>query len=69
MNSSQIHSRIMEFSRIRKDAMDDTAALLDVALFVEEVFGITLSDDDICQENLGTHQLCEAFVNKILGAK
>jgi hypothetical protein len=69
MDSSQLRSRIKEFSKIRKDAMNDTAALLMVALFVEEVFGIILPDDEICEENLGTHQASEAFVIKKLGAK
>jgi|GEM_PF-2432986 hypothetical protein len=59
MNASQVRSRIKEFSKIRKDAMGGTAALLEVALFVEEFFGIILSDYEIREENLGSHQASE----------
>ena len=66
MNSEEIHRRIREFSNIRKDAQNDEAALLEVALFVEDVFGILLSDEDICERNLGTHQATEQFVRNRL---
>lgn len=59
MNASRVRSRIKEFSKIRKDAIGDTAALLEVALFVDEVFGIIRSDYEICEESLGTHQASE----------
>ncbi len=66
MNKEAIHSRIKEFRNIRENAGNDNAALLEVALFVEDVFGIVLSDEDICEENLGTHQDTETFVLKKL---
>ena len=68
MDLKDIHSRMQEFSSIRENAGNDEAALLEVTLFVEDVFEITLSDDEICEENLGTHEDTEAFVQKKLKA-
>jgi hypothetical protein len=62
MRSQEIHDRVAEFKKTREDAGSDDAALLEVALFIEEVFGLCLSDDDICKKNLGTHLLMEEFV-------
>ncbi len=69
MNLEDVHSRIKEFRNIRENAENDNAALLEVALFVEDVFGIILSDEDICEENLGTHRDTETFVLKKLKNK
>jgi len=69
MNPEGIRARIQEFSNIRGNAGSDEAALLEVALFVEDVFGILLSDEEICEENLGTHQVTEAFIFKKLGLR
>ena len=66
MNSEDVHKRINEFRNIRKNAGADEASLLEVALFVEDVFGIILSDSDICKENFGTHEETQAFVLKKL---
>jgi hypothetical protein len=38
---------INEYWRIRKDAKKDDLYLLETALFIEDVFGIRLNDDDI----------------------
>ncbi len=67
MNPEDVHERVLEFSRIRQGAGKDEAALLEVALFVEDEFGLILSDDEICQENLGSHQATESLVIKKLG--
>ena len=61
MDARAVHERIVEFSRIRPDAKKDEIAILEVALFVEDVFGLILSDQEICEENLGTHQTTEKF--------
>ncbi|OPX33933.1 MAG: hypothetical protein B1H11_11745 [Desulfobacteraceae bacterium 4484_190.1] len=66
MDSQEIHECIAEFGKIRQDAGRDEAALMEVALFVEDLFGIVLSDDEICEENLGAHNLTEKFVMKKL---
>ncbi len=62
MNKKQVKERIAEFARIYKTAGNDETKLLLVALFVEDVFGIVLSDDDVCKENFGTHHAMEEFV-------
>ncbi len=67
MDSKEVHARIREFRNIRENAGKDEAALLEVALFVEDVFGISLSDEEICESNLGTHQVSEYFVLNKLG--
>lgn len=69
MNSDAVRARIREFIRIKKDAGGDETALLEVALFVEDVFGIILTDKDICEENLGTHRATEKFVLEKLGLR
>jgi hypothetical protein len=65
LRSQDIRDRIDEFRKIREDAGSDDAALLEVALFVEDVFWLCLSDDEICEKNLGTHQATEQFVLKM----
>ena len=54
--------RLAEFSGIRQNAENDETALLEVALFIEDTFGLVLSDEEICEENLGTHEAIERFV-------
>lgn len=64
LNSQDIIERIEEFRKIRPDAEGDSAKHLEVALFIEDVFGLCLSDDEICEKNLGTHHSTEQFVLK-----
>ena len=66
VNSKEVHKRIKEFGNMRKNAGKNNAALLEVAFFVQDVFGIFLSDTEICEDNLGTHQDAEIFVLKKL---
>ena len=58
--------RLAEFSGIRQNAEKDETAVLEVALFIEDTFGLVLSDEEICEENLGTHETTERFVNEKL---
>jgi acyl carrier protein len=62
MNKKQVKERIAELASVIQDAGNDATSLLEIALFVEEVFGISLSDDDICEENFGTRHAIEKFV-------
>ena len=62
MNLREVHIRLAEFSGIRQNAGKDETALLEVALFIEDTFGFVLSDEEICEENLGTHDATERFV-------
>ena len=66
MNSLEVKKIIKEFSGIRKDAGKDEATLLEVALFIEDIFGFVLTDEEICEYNLGTHEDTEKFVLKKL---
>jgi acyl carrier protein len=62
MIKKQVKKCIAEFAGIYQTAGKDETKLLLVALFVEDVFGIVLSDDDVCKENFGAHHVMEKFV-------
>ena len=62
MKPQDILDRIDEFRNIRTDPGSDEGKLLEAALFVEDVFGLRLSDNEICERNLGTHEAMEQFV-------
>jgi len=66
MNKRQVKERLSEFAGICQHAENDENSLLEVALFVEDVFGIALSDNEICKKNLGTHKAIEKFIVKKL---
>jgi hypothetical protein len=66
MNKRQVKERIAEFAGICQHAENDEISLLEAALFVEDVFGMVLSDNEICQKNLGTHNAMEKFIFKKL---
>lgn len=52
-----------EFNEIRqKPGKDETSIILEAALFIEDVFGIVLTDDEICVNNLGSNKNLEDFV-------
>lgn len=69
MKPQDILDRIDEFRNIRTDPGSDEAKLLEAALFVEDVFGLRLTDDEICARNLGTHQSTAQFVLKKFEAR
>ena len=62
MNKIQVKERITELANYIQDAGNDTILLLEIALYVEEVFGISLSDEDICEDNFGKRHAIEKFV-------
>ncbi len=66
MTYQKIQEYLKEFSKTRPNAGKDKAALLEVALFIEDVFSLVLDDKDICEENLGTYEAAEIFLRKIL---
>ncbi|MBN1846955.1 MAG: hypothetical protein JW932_00060 [Deltaproteobacteria bacterium] len=68
MSRQEIKKRIMEFINIRDEAANDEPALLEAALFIEDEFGFVLTDDEICQSNLGTYDNLERFVTEKLDA-
>ncbi len=62
MNQTEIRERILEFVGANPNTGNDEAELLEAALFIEEEFRLFLSDDEICEKNLGTHRAIEKFV-------
>jgi len=62
MNKKKVKERLSEFAGVCQNAENDKKTLLEVALFVEDTFGIVLSDNEICEKNLGTHHAIEKFV-------
>ena len=62
MYKKQIKKRISELTSVIQDAGSDAILLLEIALFVEEVFGIFLSDNEICEKNFGNYHTTEKFV-------
>lgn len=66
MNALEVKKIIKEFAGIRKDAGKDETRLLEVALYIEEIFGFVLTDEEICEQSFGTHEKTEKFVLKKL---
>ena len=62
MNKKKLKARIADLASVFQNTGNDEMLLLEIALFVEEVFGIALSDDEICKENFGNHHAAETFV-------
>ena len=62
MNIKQIIEQLAEISRANQNTENDELALLEKALFVEDILGITLTDDEISEKNLGTQRAIEKFV-------
>ena len=77
MDKKHIQECIAEFAGVNRNAGQNAgqnagnneASILEAALFVEDIFGFTLTDDEICEENLGNHQAIERFVIEKLGLK
>lgn len=61
-----IREYINEYWRIRKDSKKDEFYLLETALFIEDVFGIRLSDDEIDLYTLKNPESIDKFVRKKL---
>jgi acyl carrier protein len=68
VQTQDVFDRINEFRRIRPEAGSDDTKLLEAALFVEDVFDIQLSDDEICEENLGSYAAISQFITRKLEA-
>jgi hypothetical protein len=62
LSQMQIDARLEEYRRVRPDPGRDELTLLETALFVEEAFGILLSDDDIVPQTLGTYAAMRRFI-------
>jgi acyl carrier protein len=62
-----IAERLGEYAALGRDFGRDELAILETALFLEEVFGIRLSDAEITSGTLGTFEQIERFVAAKLG--
>ena len=62
-----IREYIEEYWRIRKDTKKDELYLLETALFIEDVFGIRLKDDEIDYNTLKDPEAIEKIVCKKAG--
>lgn len=62
-----IREYIEEYWRIRKDTKKDELYLLETALFIEDVFGIRLKDDEIDYNTLKDPEAIEKIVYKKAG--
>lgn len=65
--TTEIDARIDEYKSIRPNPGRDELTLLETALFIEEVFNIRLSDDEISYAEIGTCDSLQCFVYRKLG--
>jgi hypothetical protein len=68
-NTVEANQRIEEFCRARGNPGADPALVAEAALFVEEVFGLMLSDEEICSARLGTAAAISELVISKLAAE
>lgn len=57
-----IDAEIEDFALARRPGTDAELSLVEAAMFVEEAFGLRLSDGDISRENLGSPAAMRRFV-------
>ena len=69
MDAEEVRKRIAEYAGMRPAPGSDDVAQVEAAMFIENVFGIALTDDDMNETTLGTHDAIEAFVLTKLGVK
>jgi hypothetical protein len=60
-------SLLSDFSALPSHPRDPELALVEAALFVEQTFGIALSEADFTEENFGSPAAIERFVLARLG--
>jgi len=68
MEPSRIDAIVGDFAAIPGHEEDEELRLLEAAIFVEESFGLVLSDDDIAPRNLGSSDAIRRFVASRAGA-
>ena len=62
MKLEDIHERLLEYERLWPEPGKDDLSLLKTVLFIEDVFGLNISDEEITKTNFGTHQAIKKFV-------
>jgi hypothetical protein len=69
MKEQEIRFLLQQYNLLPRGQGKDAAALAEAALFLEETFPITLTDEEICEENLGSSAAMEVFVLKRLSGE
>lgn len=67
MTKDEAIKRLDEFRALRTDPGQDEQSLLEAALFLEDNFGLRLTDDEISKNHLGNHSAIKKFLFKKLG--
>ena len=62
MNRKDILHYLSEFQMLKPDKQDGQEFLTEAAFFIEDLFHITLTDEEITDENLGSHDALNRFV-------
>jgi hypothetical protein len=62
LNQIEIDARLEEYRKVRPDPGQDELVLLETALFVEEAFGIRLTDEEIVSRDLGTFEAIKRLI-------
>jgi len=63
VTEQEVRERVAEYAAARGNAGADPSAQVEAALFVEDVFGLRLGDDDMTEAQLGT---TEAMVRLVV---
>ena len=64
LSRQETKKRLWEYLRVRPVLPTDPAGLLETALFVEDAFGVSLTDDDIHPETLGSAEALSEFLER-----
>lgn len=68
VHSDEVRKRIAELAGLRPAPAADPVALVEAALFIEDVFGLRLTDADMTAERLGSFEAMEQLVLERLAA-
>ena len=67
MTQKDIDERLEEYRRIRPNPGFDAVALAEAALFIEDVFGIRLTNKEISEQRLGSFDRMRVLLYSRLG--
>ncbi len=62
MNPTQIHNRFREYKNLQTILGQPLPDIIEIAYFIEDNFGLLLTDDEIIPESIGDLQTAEGFV-------
>jgi hypothetical protein len=69
VSAGDVGKRIAEYAGIGPAPADDPVAQAEAALFIEDVFDLKLTDDDMSVERLGTFEAMERLVLERLAGR